>query len=235
MDLDGARTLVIGATGALGGGIARALHDAGATVVLTGRDADRLAAVGRDLDAPTFVLDVVDVERSAATVADAVDALGGLDLLVVATGVPAFGPAVDADPVVVEELFAVNTLGVTGVVRAALPHLDGGVAVVLSAILADTPTAGMADYSAAKAALSAWLTVARREHRRTTRIVDVRPPHLDTELASHALAGEPPRLPEPLPATDVVEAVLRAIDDDKATRSCGTAATGWSCADAVAS
>ncbi|KQO41778.1 SDR family oxidoreductase [Aeromicrobium sp. Leaf245] len=217
MELTDVRALVVGATGALGGGIARALHEAGASLAVTGRDADRLAAIGEELDAPTFVLDVVDVERAAATVRQAVDALGGLDVLVVATGVPAFGPAVDADPVVVEELFAVNTLGATGVVRAALPHLDGGVAVVLSAILADAPTAGMADYSAAKTALSAWLTVARREHRRSTRIVDVRPPHLDTDLASHALAGDPPRLPEPLPATDVVDAVLRAIDDDKAT------------------
>lgn len=217
MELTDVRALVIGATGALGGGIAPALHEAGASLAVTGRDADRLAAIGEELDAPTFVLDVVDVERAAATVSRAVDALGGIDLLIVATGVPAFGPAADADPVVVEELFAVNTLGATGVVRAALPHLDGGVAVVLSAILADAPTAGMADYSAAKAALSAWLTVARREHRRSTRIVDVRPPHLDTDLASHALAGEPPRLPEPLPAADVVDAVLRAIGDDKAT------------------
>lgn len=217
MELTDARALVIGATGALGGGIARALHEAGASLAVTGRDADGLAAIGQELDASTFVLDVVDVERSAATLSQAVEALGGLDVMVVATGVPAFGPAVDADPAVVEEVFAVNALGASGVVRAALPHLDGGVAVVLSAILADAPTAGMADYSAAKAALSAWLTAVRREHRRSTRIVDVRPPHLDTDLASHALAGEPPRLPEPLPAADVVDAVLRAIGDDKAT------------------
>jgi NADP-dependent 3-hydroxy acid dehydrogenase YdfG len=217
MEITDARALVVGATGALGGGIARALHEGGARLALTGRDADRLAALASELAAPAFELDVVDLERTAATVAEAVEALGGLDLLVVATGVPAFGPAVDADPAVTEEVFAVNALGAAGVVRAALPHLDGGVAVVLSAILADTPMAGMADYSAAKAALTAWLTAVRREHRRSTRVVDVRPPHLDTELASHALAGEPPRLPEPLPAQQVVEAVLAAVTDDKAT------------------
>ncbi len=217
MEITDARALVVGATGALGGGIARALHEGGARLALTGRDADRLAAVASDLAAPAFELDVVDLERTAGTVREAVDALGGLDLLVVATGVPAFGPAVETDPVVTEEVFAVNALGAAGVVRAALPHLDGGVAVVLSAILADAPMAGMADYSAAKAALTAWLTAVRREHRRSTRVVDVRPPHLDTELASHALAGEPPRLPEPLPAEQVVEAVLAAVTDDKAT------------------
>lgn len=217
MKISDARALVAGATGALGGGVARALHEQGARLALTGRDPDRLAALGGELGAPTFTLDVVDLERAAATVEEAVGALGGLDLLVVATGVPAFGPAVEADPAVTEEVFAVNALGATGVVRAALPHLDGGVAVVLSAILADAPMAGMADYSAAKAALTAWLTAVRREHRRSTRVVDVRPPHLDTELASHALAGEPPKLPEPLPAADVVRAILDAVADDKAT------------------
>lgn len=217
MEISDARALVVGATGALGGGVARALHEQGARLALTGRDPDRLAALGSELGAPTFTLDVVDLERAAATVEEAVAALGGLDLLVVATGVPAFGPAVEADPAVTEEVFAVNALGATGVVRAALPHLDGGVAVVLSAILADAPMAGMADYSAAKAALTAWLTAVRREHRRSTRVVDVRPPHLDTELASHALAGEPPKLPEPLPAADVVRAILDAVADDKAT------------------
>ncbi len=217
MEISEARVLVVGATGALGGAIARALHERGARLALTGRDPDRLAAVGEELGAPTFELDVVDLERAAERVAEAVEAIGGLDVLVVATGVPAFGPAVEADPAVTEEVFAVNALGAAGVVRAALPHLDGGVAVVLSAILADLPTAGMADYSAAKAALSAWLTAVRREHRRRARVVDVRPPHLDTELAAHALAGEPPRMPEPLPATDVVDAVLSAIEDDSAT------------------
>ena len=217
MEISEARVLVVGATGALGGAIARALHERGARLALTGRDPDRLAAVGQELGAPTFELDVVDLERASERVGEAVEAIGGLDLLVVATGVPAFGPAVEADPAVTEEVFAVNALGAAGVVRAGLPHLDGGVAVVLSAILADLPTAGMADYSAAKAALSAWLTAVRRENRRRTRVVDVRPPHLDTELAAHALAGEPPRMPEPLPATDVVDAVLAAIEDDSAT------------------
>jgi NADP-dependent 3-hydroxy acid dehydrogenase YdfG len=85
MEITDANVLVVGATGALGGGIARALHGAGARLALTGRDADRLAAVASELAAPAFELDVVDVERAAATVAEAVEALGGLDVMVLAS------------------------------------------------------------------------------------------------------------------------------------------------------
>lgn len=207
MELTGSKVLVVGATGVLGGLAARALRDAGAEVVGTGR-------TGADLD-----LDLLDVDGTAEQVAAAAERLGGLDVVVVATGVPAFGPAVDTDAAVAEELFAVNTLGPMAVVRAASPHLaesDTGVVVVLSAILADMPTNQMADYSASKAALSAWLGVVRRENRRRFRVVDVRPPHLDTGLSDRALAGAPPALPEPLPGSAVIDAVMQALADDKA-------------------
>lgn len=214
MELSGARVLVVGATGVLGGLTARALVEQGAQVVVTGRDADRLADVAAVTGHDPITLDVVDVEACADAVDAAVTTLGGLDVLVVATGVPAFGPAVDTDAAVAEELFAVNTLGPMALVRAAAPHLDGGVVVVLSAILADLPTNQMAEYSASKSALSAWLGVLRRENRRRFHVVDVRPPHLDTGLSDRGLAGSPPRLPEPLPGRVVVDRLLDAIRAD---------------------
>ena len=130
----------------------------------------------------------------------------------VTVGAPGFGRALDLEAAVSEELFAVNALGPMALVRAAAPMLtDGGFVAVFSAILADQPTAGMADYSAAKSALSAWLGVLRREERRRFNVIDVRPPHLDTGMETRALAGQPPRLPEPLPAADVVTVVMEAI------------------------
>ena len=113
-------------------------------------------------------------------------------------GVAGFGRALETDPAVSEELFAVDVLGPMALVRAASRHLaDGGTVAVFSAILADLPTAGMADYSAAKSALSTWLQVLRREERKRFTVLDVRPPHLDTGLETRGLAGEPPRLPAP--------------------------------------
>ncbi|CAN5651342.1 hypothetical protein BH11ACT8_BH11ACT8_09650 [soil metagenome] len=212
MELSGARVLVVGATGVLGGLTARALVGRGARVAVTGRRPDALAEVAAACGTEPIPLDLLDIEACAAAVAAAAEQLGGLDAVIVATGVPAFGPAVETDPAVAEELFAVNTLGPMAVVRAAATHLgENGVVAVLSAILADVPTNQMADYSASKAALSAWLGVVRRENRRRFAVIDVRPPHLDTGLSERPLAGTAPKLPEPLAAGEVVDALLEAL------------------------
>ncbi|WNV74741.1 SDR family oxidoreductase [Geodermatophilus sp. DSM 44513] len=214
MELQGARVLVAGATGVLGGALARALHGAGARVALTGRDGARLQALAAELDgAPAEAADAVDVGSVRAAVEAAVAGLGGLDAVVVAWGVVAFGPAADADDAVTEELFAVNTLAPMSLVRAALPHLaDGGAVVLLSAVVADAPTLQMAEYSASKAALSAWAGVLRRELRsRRVTVLDVKPPHIDTGLVDRALAGTPPRLPAGHDRDELVAVVLDGL------------------------
>ena len=215
MEIDGARVLVAGASGALGGQLADALHGRGARVVAAGRDEARTAAVAARLGTEPLTFDAVDTDACRAAVEAAVEQLGGLDALVVCVGVAGFGRAVEADDAVVEELFAVDVLGPMALVRAASAAMDRGTVVVLSAILADLPTAGMAEYSAAKSALATWLEVLRREERRRLTVVDVRPPHLDTGLDRRALAGDPPRLPAPFPSAEVVTAVLEAVEGDQ--------------------
>jgi NAD(P)-dependent dehydrogenase (short-subunit alcohol dehydrogenase family) len=113
----------------------------------------------------------------------------------------------------VEELFAVNTLGPMALVRAAIPLLGPGASItVVTAVLADVPTAGMAAYSASKSATSAYLTALRRELRRDKiAVFDVRPPHLDTGLAERALAGVPPRMPSGADLDEVVALIVQGM------------------------
>ena len=195
MELSGARTLVVGGTGMLGGKVVQALHEAGARFVVTGRSADRLAALAGVAEA-TVELDLLDVAACREAVVRAADTFGGLDLVVVASGVAGFGSASETPDAVTEELFAVNALGPIAVLSAAVPVMSGGMLVTFSAILADAPMAQMAAYSASKAALSAYLTALRREVRRAgIGVLDVRPPHLETGLADRAVSGTPPTLP----------------------------------------
>jgi short-subunit dehydrogenase len=214
MDLQQARILVVGSTGVLGGGLAARLAAAGARLALAGRRADALAAIAAETGTEhTFHLDLLDVDRCGIVVEEAAQALGGLDALVVASGVAAFGPARGEQDVVVEELFAVNTFAPIALVRAAVPLLgpDSAIAVV-TAVLADAPTAGMAAYSASKAATSAYLTAVRRELRRDRiSVLDARPPHMETGLADRALVGEPPRMPRGADVDQVLDLIVEGM------------------------
>lgn len=218
MELDGARVLVAGASGVLGGGIARALHEAGSRLVLAGRDRGRLDALAGEIGgAPVETFDAMDLERCAAVVRDAGQHLGGLDVLVVAFGVAAFGPGEQTDDVITEHLLTVNTMAPMAMVRAAVPLMEGdGTVAVLTAILADHPTAGMAAYTASKAGLSAWLTALRPEQRRRgVSVFDIRPPHIETGLADRAIAGEAPAMTAAAEAGDVVAMIVDGIRDGR--------------------
>ena len=132
-------------------------------------------------------------------------------------GAVAFGAAAELDGAVAARLMQVNALGPIALIGAALPVLARpGAIVALSAVVADHPTAGMAAYSASKAALSAYLTALRREERRDGLLVlDVKPQHIETGFAKRALAGSPPPLKPGADPDDIVAAILRALRDDR--------------------
>lgn len=213
--------LVIGATGGLGAAISRRLASEGASLTLHGRDSGRLEAL--DLPAALVAGDLRDAATAATTVAAAVDAHGTLDGVVIASGVVAFGPVGELPDDVLLDLFLINTLGPIRVIRAALPHLVSSgsegrspFVVPLSAVVAEQPTAGMAAYSATKAALTAYDAAAGRELRRAgIRLVDARPPHTETGLADRPVAGVAPRLPQGLTPDAVAARVVAAVLDDE--------------------
>ena len=208
-DLSGARIAVVGATGALGSLVAAELAARGARLLVVGRDADRLAALG--IGVPV-VADLGDARAGDAVSAAALEHLGGLDGLVNAAGVVAFGALVDTADEVVEELFLTNVVGPLFLLRRVLPLLEEsqGFVLQISAVVAERPMPRMAAYSASKAALSAVATALRTELRRSrVDVYDVRPPHTETGLADRPLAGEVPRLPT---GKDPAEVARRIVD-----------------------
>ncbi|WP_347871396.1 SDR family NAD(P)-dependent oxidoreductase [Rhodococcus sp. (in: high G+C Gram-positive bacteria)] len=86
----------------------------------------------------------------------------------------------------------------------------------ISAVVADNPMPSMGAYSASKAAASALLKSVRTEARKSKiRIVDVRPPHTETGLATRPIAGQAPKLPEGLSPESVAARIVAAIVDDE--------------------
>lgn len=210
-----------GASGGLGAPISRMLAERGAHLTLTGRHRDRLESLGVP---GTIVTADLRKAGSAGKVVDAaVHAHQGLDGLVVATGVVAFGSAFDTPDEVLVDLFTLNTLAPIRLLRAAVPHLIASAeagrdpfAVTISAVVAEQPMAGMAGYSASKAALAAYNAAAGRELRRVkVRVLDARPPHTETGLADRPVFGEAPRLPSGLTPQQVAERIVTAIVTDE--------------------
>ncbi len=210
-DLREASILIAGATGVLGRELGRRLVQEGADLTLFGRDEARLASL--DLPGARIVGDLSDGKACERAVTAAIGAHGRLDGMINAAGVVAFGPFDEITDYAIEELLNTNFLGPIRLMRAALPNLEpGGFIANLSAVVAEQPTAGMAMYSASKAALTALdRALARELRRRKIDVVDIRPPHTETGLASRPIAGEPPRLPEGRSPEAVVDRIIRGL------------------------
>jgi len=140
---------------------------------------------------------------------------GRLDGVVNAAGVVAFGNLADTPDDLIEELFLTNALGPMWLAKRVAPLLaeSKGFLVMISAVLAEQPLPGMAAYGASKAALSsATRSLARELRRQRITVVDARPPHTETGLATRAICGTPPQLPVGLNPEVVAERIVRAIE-----------------------
>lgn len=174
MSIAGQRVLVSGASSGLGRAIAVRLSEAGATVGIIGRDADRLAATAKAIaevgrSGPVGIADVRDRGGLGATIDRLGRELGGLDGAVNAAGV--FGsaaPVGELDPVAWDEVLAVNLTGVFDAMQHQIRQLRGSgggwIVNVSSNIGAHRRLASLAGYVASKAAVSALTRVAALDH-----------------------------------------------------------------------
>lgn len=212
MDWKDRVVIISGASGALGGLIARELDSRGTRLVLAGRNEERLADLDRDLS--QSVIAPFDLRAEPASPVEiAMARFGKIDGLVNAAGVVAFGSLEDTPAHVVDEVVATNLTGPLQLIAAAVRHMDDGFVVNITGVVAEQPVARMSPYVAAKAGLSsASVALARELRRKRILVVDARPPHTETGLADRSIFGEAPRLPHGLDPVHVVDVILAAIE-----------------------
>jgi cyclic-di-GMP-binding biofilm dispersal mediator protein len=198
--------LVAGGTGGIGSRVAALLESRGAKVTTVSRSTGGDNHIAADLRSPAAAGDAVE---------EVVGRHGRLDIVVNAVGVVAFGDAVATSVDTVEEVFLTNTFAHVFLCQAALPAMGkGGVIVAVSGVVAEQNLPGMSVYGASKAAVRSFDEAFAREARRTgIRVIDARPPHTETGLATRAVAGTAPRFPQGLSPDTVASRIVAAIAD----------------------
>jgi len=190
--LHGKIALVTGGSRGIGAATARALAEEGADVAISyASSSDKAAAVVRELEAlgvraVAFHADQADPAQGAALVGKVVAHFGRLDILVNNAGVALYG-SVDAktDVAAVDNLWAVNVLGVAAAVRAAAAVMSEGgrIVTVSSTVGSRVPFAGLSDYGAGKAALVGYTKGwARDLGPKKITVNAVRPGPIDTDM-----------------------------------------------------
>lgn len=156
LELTGKTAVVTGATGGLGGAIARAFAAEGARVFALGRNQDALAALAAETGVTPIVCDMssgADIEAAAAVV----EAAGGADILVNCAGIPGAGALETLDVAEWSRLLAVNLTGPMLASQAfgrGMIRRGAGSIVHVGSLVGSEPQAGGGAYSVSKAALA---------------------------------------------------------------------------------
>lgn len=157
-DLTGKTALVTGATGGLGGAIARSLHAQGATVALSGTREEALQALAAELGERTFVLpcNLGDKAQVEALVPAAEAAMGQLDILVNNAGVTKDNLFMRMKDDEWETVINVNLAAAFRLSRACLKGMMKrrfGRIISITSVVGVTGNAGQGNYAASKAGL----------------------------------------------------------------------------------
>ena len=157
-DLTGKCALVTGASGGLGGAIARTLHGAGAKVALSGTREEPLKALAAELGEGSYVVpaNLSDLESVAALPKSAIEAMGTIDILVNNAGITRDNISMrlkdaDWDDVMQVNLKAAFNL-IQGVMRGMMKKRTGRI-INITSIVGVTGNPGQVNYAASKAGM----------------------------------------------------------------------------------
>lgn len=151
--------VITGGSSGIGLATAQALEEAGAKVVINGRNPETLAQASTTLNGNHLAVqgDVSKIEDLDRLFEETVAKFGKIDILFVNAGVIKIAPALEVDEALFDWHFNINVKGAFFTLQKAIPHLNDGASVILNTSIANEQGfAGMTVYAATKAALRSF-------------------------------------------------------------------------------
>lgn len=226
-DLSGKRALVTGATGGIGGDIARALKAHGANVAISGTREEKLQALADELggdDIYCLPCNLSDLAAVDQLVPQAVEAMGGIDILVNNAGITRDNLAMRMKD---EEWQAVLDVNLTAAFRLAKASLRPmmknrfGRIISITSVVGATGNPGQTNYAAAKAGLVGMSkSLAQEVASRNITVNCVAPGFIETPMTDVLPDAQKEALLGAIPAgklgsgTDVAAATLFLASDE---------------------
>jgi short-subunit dehydrogenase len=215
--LEQSTVLVTGATGGIGRAIVRALHERGATVVLTARRVDMLAEIARELGDR---VEVVGADLSNRPDVERLGQRADVDVLVANAAVPAAGRLQTFAERELDRAIDVNVRAPMQLTLTLLPHMleqGSGHLVYVSSLAGKVASGGSSVYSATKFALRGFGYSLSEELRETgVGVTTVFPGFIRQAGMFHESGAKLPRGVGTRTPEDVAKAVLEGIDRNRA-------------------
>jgi len=216
MQISGSTILLTGATGGLGHAIARALHQRGGKLILTGRRTDVLEPLAAELDARALAVDLSEATEIDRLVQEA----GEVDILVANAALPAAGRLETFTMLEIDRALDVNLRAPIALAHALAPAMiarGNGHLLFMSSLSGKSATPGTSIYNATKFGLRGFASALRADMRPNGVGVSAVFPGFIRDAGMFAEAGvELPSGVGTASPEDVARATVQAIERNRA-------------------
>ncbi|MCP4330054.1 MAG: 3-oxoacyl-[acyl-carrier-protein] reductase [Alphaproteobacteria bacterium] len=227
-DLTGKCALVTGATGGIGGAVARRLHDRGATVAISGTRTERLDAIAGELGERVHVIpcDLGDVEQVLGLIKRAEDAMERVDILVNNAGLTRDNLSMMLKDEDWQTVLDVNLTAAFRLSRAAIRSMmrrRWGRIINITSVVGVTGNPGQANYAASKGGMIAMSkSMAAEIASRSVTVNCVAPGFIETAMTDVLPDAQKEKLLERVPVgrlgdpDDIAYSVVYLASDEAA-------------------
>jgi decaprenylphospho-beta-D-erythro-pentofuranosid-2-ulose 2-reductase len=215
------RILLLGATSAIATAVARELLAPDAQYFLVSRNAEKLDAVRRDLltrgaaGITTYVLDLNDTAAHERMFSSALEALGSIDLALIAHGVLGNQDQAQSNFSAAAEILHTNFISAVSLITWLANYLEteqAGTLAVISSVAGDRGRKSNYVYGASKGALNIFLDgVRNRVDRSGVQVLTIRPGFVSTPMTAHLPQG--PLFAAPARVAQGIVKAIRARKD----------------------